>query len=75
MLLENIEDTQEIVIKPLDPELKDLYCFAGASVLSDGDVCLILDVDGLLKCAGLEPGAIQGIRAPEPYQERAGLPK
>ena len=69
VLLEDIEDTQEIVIKPLDPGLKDLYCFAGASVLSDGDVCLILDVDGILKCAGLEPEAIQPVRAPENIRE------
>ena len=54
LLLDHVEDTQEIVVKPLDPELKSLACFAGASVLGDGEVCLILDVNGILKCAGLD---------------------
>ena len=54
VLLDGVEDTQEIVVKPLDPELKTLACYAGASVLGDGEVCLILDVNGMLRQAGLE---------------------
>lgn len=47
LLVDDIDDTQEIVVKPLNKLLKSLGCFAGATILGDGDVALILDVPGL----------------------------
>ncbi|MFQ5935540.1 MAG: response regulator, partial [Acidiferrobacterales bacterium] len=39
--------TKEIVVKPLGPQLSELKGLAGATILGDGRVLLILDVSGL----------------------------
>jgi two-component system chemotaxis sensor kinase CheA len=52
LVVDRINDTQEIVVKPLWKHLKSLACFAGATVMGDGRVALILDVFGLAQRAG-----------------------
>jgi two-component system chemotaxis sensor kinase CheA len=52
LVVDRINDTQEIVVKPLWKHLKSLACFAGATVMGDGKVALILDVFGLAQRAG-----------------------
>ncbi len=52
LIVDRINDTQEIVVKPLWKHLKGLACFAGATVMGDGKVALILDVFGLAQRAG-----------------------
>ena len=52
LVVDGINDTQEIVVKPLWKHLKSLACFAGATVMGDGRVALILDVFGLAQRAG-----------------------
>jgi two-component system chemotaxis sensor kinase CheA len=52
LVVDRINDTQEIVVKPLWRHLKSLACFAGATVMGDGKVALILDVFGLAQRAG-----------------------
>jgi two-component system chemotaxis sensor kinase CheA len=47
VVVEEINDTEEIVVKPLGKQLKGIACFAGATIMSDGQVALILDVLGL----------------------------
>ncbi len=47
LVVDEINDTQEIVVKPLGKQLKGLSCFAGATIMGDGHVALILDVLGL----------------------------
>ncbi|MEM9487463.1 MAG: chemotaxis protein CheW, partial [Cyanobacteria bacterium P01_F01_bin.116] len=51
LLVDTINDTQEIVVKPLGKQLKGLSCFAGATIMGDGRVALILDVQGLAQRA------------------------
>ncbi len=46
-------DTEEIVVKPLGCHLKGLAEYAGATILGDGAVALILDVAGLAAKANL----------------------
>ena len=46
-IVDDIQDTEEIVVKPLGKQLKGLACFAGATIMGDGQVALILDVLGL----------------------------
>ncbi|MDQ7065286.1 MAG: chemotaxis protein CheW [candidate division KSB1 bacterium] len=53
LIVDQIHDTEEIVVKPLGKHLKNIDCFAGASVMGDGKVALILDVVGLSKIAKL----------------------
>ena len=45
--VDGLGGTREIVVKPLSPQLNELKGFAGATILGDGTVLLILDVGGL----------------------------
>jgi len=47
LVVEEINDTQEIVVKPLGKQLKGLSVYAGATIMGDGKVALILDVLGI----------------------------
>jgi len=47
LVVDEINDTEEIVVKPLSKQLKSVACFAGATIMGDGHVALILDVLGL----------------------------
>ncbi len=53
LIVDAVNDTQEIVVKPLGKQLKGLSCFAGATIMGDGRVALILDVQGLAQRAHL----------------------
>jgi two-component system chemotaxis sensor kinase CheA len=54
LIVDAINDTEEIVVKPLWHELKSLNCYAGATIMGDGGIALILDVAGI----GLRSGVI-----------------
>jgi len=47
LVVDEINDTEEIVVKPLSKQLRNISCFAGATIMGDGKVALILDVLGL----------------------------
>jgi two-component system chemotaxis sensor kinase CheA len=51
LVVDDINDTEEIVVKPLSKQLKTVSCFAGATIMGDGHVALILDVLGLAQMA------------------------
>ena len=53
LVVDGINDTEEIVVKPLGKELKGLTAFAGATIMGDGHVALILDVLGVAQRAGV----------------------
>jgi len=40
-------DTEEIVVKPLFSSLKNIGCYAGSTIMGDGQVALILDIPGI----------------------------
>jgi two-component system chemotaxis sensor kinase CheA len=47
LVVDEITDTQEIVVKPLGKQLKGIPAYSGATIMGDGRVALILDVMGL----------------------------
>jgi two-component system chemotaxis sensor kinase CheA len=51
LVVEGVSDTEEIVVKPLGHQLKGLSAFAGATIMGDGRVALILDVLGIAQQA------------------------
>jgi len=53
LVVDGINDTQEIVVKPLGKQLKGLTLYAGATIMGDGRVALILDVLGIGERAGV----------------------
>ncbi|MGB4946180.1 MAG: chemotaxis protein CheA [Candidatus Competibacter denitrificans] len=64
LVVDQINDTQEIVVKPLDKVLQDIPVFAGATIMGDGRVALILDVLGIAQQAHiLSESHDQGISA------------
>lgn len=51
LVIDEINDTEEIVVKPLGTQLKNIQVFAGATLMGDGQVALILDVLGIARHA------------------------
>ena len=51
LVVDQINDTEEIVVKPLGPHLKEISAYAGVTIMGDGTVALILDVLGIAKRA------------------------
>ena len=53
LVVDKLHDSEEIVVKPLGRHLKRCKGYAGATIMGDGRVALILDVAGLSKMAEL----------------------
>jgi two-component system chemotaxis sensor kinase CheA len=49
LVVDDVLDTQEIVVKPLGRHLKGIPIYAGATILGDGTVVLILDATTLAR--------------------------
>jgi two-component system chemotaxis sensor kinase CheA len=65
LVVDGINDTQEIVVKPLGKQLKGVTVYAGATIMGDGKVALILDVLGI--------GQRSGVLAESREQARAAV--
>ena len=53
VIIDEIKDTADIVVKPLNLLLKSLQVYSGATILGDGSIGLILDVNGVAKAANI----------------------
>ena len=51
LIIDEVGDTEEIVVKPLSKHVKQIYCYDGATIMGDGKVALILNVNGLFRVA------------------------
>ena len=47
IVVDGVFDTEEIVVKPVAPVLRDISVFGGNTILGDGSVIMILDVNGI----------------------------
>ena len=47
LIVDQLLDSEEIVVKPLGSHLRNCKCYAGATIQGDGKVALILDVVGI----------------------------
>jgi two-component system chemotaxis sensor kinase CheA len=54
LIVDQVFDMEEIVVKPVANNLKSLQIFSGNTILGDGRVIMILDPPGILKAAGME---------------------
>lgn len=52
LIVDQVFDTEEIVVKPVAKILKDLLLFSGNTILGDGSVIMILDPGGIAKVTG-----------------------
>jgi two-component system chemotaxis sensor kinase CheA len=53
LVVDDIRDTEEIVVKPLGSLLRHIDVYAGATIMGDGEVALILDTMALAQHAGV----------------------
>lgn len=65
LVVEALHDTVEIVVKPLGRHLQGLGIYAGATILGDGRVALILDVAGIATRVGLREVVVATARSEE----------
>lgn len=49
LIVDEVLDTAEVVVKPMSSFLKNLSVYSGATVLGDGTIALILDVVGIAR--------------------------
>ncbi|MHB1351319.1 MAG: hybrid sensor histidine kinase/response regulator [Desulfobulbus sp.] len=53
LVVDKIVGTEEIVVKPLHPAVKQLGIYAGATIMGNGKTALILDVGGIARHTGI----------------------
>ncbi len=53
LIVDRLHDSEEIVIKPLGRHLQQCQGYAGATIMGDGRIALILDVSSIARMAGL----------------------
>jgi two-component system chemotaxis sensor kinase CheA len=70
IIVDRVYDTEEIVVKPVAPILRNIPMFSGNTILGDGSVIMILDPNGIAASAGEIAGNASGVRA-EPVAARA----
>lgn len=57
IIVDRVFDTEEIVVKPVAPILRDIDMFSGNTILGDGSVIMILDPNGIANSVGANSGA------------------
>jgi two-component system chemotaxis sensor kinase CheA len=73
LVVDGINDTQEIVVKPLGKQLKGLTVYAGATIMGDGRVALILDVLGIGQRSGVLAESREQSRAAVEQKTQSGI--
>ncbi|MGO9095619.1 MAG: chemotaxis protein CheW [Bryobacteraceae bacterium] len=73
LVVDGINDTQDIVVKPLGKQLKGLNCYAGATIMGDGHVVLILDVLGIGQRSGVLVESREQARGAKEQKAQSGL--
>ncbi len=71
LVVDGINDTQEIVVKPLGKQLKGMSVYAGATIMGDGRVALILDVLGIGERSGVLSQSQEQVRGSAARTARA----
>ncbi len=69
LLVDKVKDSEEIVVKPLSKQLKHLSYLAGATIMGDGRVALILDAMGIAQEGGLLQDAGETRKAMQEEEE------
>ncbi|MBK8174170.1 MAG: chemotaxis protein CheW [Rhodospirillales bacterium] len=52
VIVDEVFDTEEIVVKPVNPLLRGIRYYAGNTILGDGGVVMILDPNGIAQAIG-----------------------
>ncbi len=52
IVVDRVYDTEEIVVKPVSPLVKNLSVYSGNTILGDGSICMIIDPNGMIAHVG-----------------------
>jgi two-component system chemotaxis sensor kinase CheA len=64
IIVDQVFDTEEIVVKPVAPILRDIPFYSGNTILGDGSVIMILDPNGIATATGqgsMPPAPAEGV--------------
>nr|WP_320015464.1 chemotaxis protein CheW [uncultured Desulfobacter sp.] len=71
LVVDQLHDSEEIVVKPVGRHLKKCTAYAGATIMGDGKVALILDISNLAQMAELSAVAEASQNAAKAAEEEA----
>lgn len=75
MQVDSLLGSCEIVVKSLGPQISSVKSVAGATILGDGRVVLILDVPGLIRMgAGIAVSALEAVQAAAQFEAPTSRP-
>ncbi len=63
LIVDEVFDTEEIVVKPLSSYIKNCKCFSGTTIMGDGKVAMICDVGGIVTQGKLNFGEVEAEEA------------
>ena len=66
IIVDDVVDTQEIVVKPIGRLARSVRCYAGCTILGDGRVIMIVDPSALAARAGTDTVVLPAIACPLP---------
>ena len=72
IVVDRVFDTEEIVVKPVSPLMRDVPIFSGNTILGDGSVIMILDPNGIAAETGDSAGHEPAIGEDADAGRRAG---
>jgi two-component system, chemotaxis family, sensor kinase CheA len=58
VIVDEVFDTEEIVVKPVNPMLRGIRFYAGNTILGDGGVVMILDPNGIAQAIGQQTAQV-----------------
>jgi two-component system chemotaxis sensor kinase CheA len=61
LVVDRVFDTEEIVVKPVAPILRQVSCFSGNTILGDGAVVMILDLNSLTGDLAAAPAELEDV--------------
>ncbi|MCB9949003.1 MAG: chemotaxis protein CheW [Rhodospirillaceae bacterium] len=70
IIVDRVFDTEEIVVKPVAPILRNIEMFSGNTILGDGSVIMILDPNGIASATG-EVAVAEGLDATTEKKKRS----
>ncbi len=78
IMVDQVFDTEEIVVKPVAPILRHITMFSGNTILGDGSVIMILDPNGIARAtaiggAGDSKGALATAASSQRSEDRAAI--
>jgi chemotaxis signal transduction protein len=76
IIIDKVFDTEEIVVKPVAPMLRDIGVFSGNTILGDGSIVMILDPNGIAATAthtSMTSDSGTALGAPVPARRNAAI--